>query len=243
MHSLPAPAAFRLPKQGCSQAEYEDAFAWNSRGGRYAVADGASSSAFARLWAHLLVRAYVAGQLSPDCLETDLSAPQAHWAANVEQRDLPWYALEQVRRGAFAALVGLTLASNGHWTVLAVGDCCVFQMRDGALQTALPLNAAEAFDNRPLLLGSRPLANAQLREQGAIVSAEGTWCPGDTFLLMSDALAAMFLRKGGTLDVLEFERGASGFRRWIEARRQDRALRNDDVSLLWLTTLPIDAPA
>ena len=59
---------------------------------------------------------------------------------------------------------------------------------------------------------------------------------GDGFLLMTDALAAYVLRAvvddGDSIETaLPFRRPA-GFREWIAARRDDRSLRNDDVSLL-----------
>lgn len=241
------PAVFRLAKEGSSWAEYEDAVAWNSRRKRFAVADGASASAFARLWARLLADAYARGRLSADTMESDLEPLQAHWSARVEQRQLPWYAVEQARRGAFAALVGLTLNETGEWCALAVGDCCLFQVRDEVLIAALPIWDAAEFDNRPLLIGSRPSANVPLREQHGLVTAAGTWRAGDVFLLMSDALAATFL--GGCasnghspLAVLEFDRTASGFRNWVKHQRVQRTLRNDDVSLLWLS-IPADATA
>jgi hypothetical protein len=64
-------------------------------------------------------------------------------------------------------------------------------------------------------------------------------------MLMSDALAAAFLRlqlsvyveadpNASPLDVLEFERTRAGFRRWIETLRAHRQMRNDDVSLVLL---------
>src|SRR6267378_47866 len=75
------PSVFRLPKAGSTQAEYEDAVAWSRRRGRFAVADGASASAFARLWAQLLVQAYVGGRLSPCAIEHDLALVSAGRAA------------------------------------------------------------------------------------------------------------------------------------------------------------------
>ena len=248
-----APNVFRLPKAGSARAEYEDGVAWSRREARFAVADGASASAFARLWAHLLVHAYTAGWLTADTLESDLSRVQARWAALVDRRTLPWYAAEQARRGAFAALVGLSLRTDGRWTALAVGDCCLFQMRGQDLLVAFPFSDPDAFTNRPMLLGSRPLSNVGLRRCGAIATASGDWRAGDTFLLMSDALAAAFLRlRREAGDVLPPDKRASsvlgldfdctyvGFRRWVQALRTQRIMRNDDVSLLWL---PIDSHA
>jgi hypothetical protein len=248
-----APHVFRLPKAGSTRAEYEDGVAWSRRERRFAVADGASASAFARLWAHLLVHAYTAGWLTPEALETDLAPVQARWAALVDRRPMPWYAVEQARRGAFAALVGLSLSTDGGWTALAVGDCCLFHLRGDALLVAFPVCHPDAFDNRPMLLGSRPLSNSRLRECGAIATASGASRPGDTFLLMSDALAAAYLRMrhgpadapapveaGSQLPGLDFDRTQAGFRHWIRALRAQRIMRNDDVSLLWL---PIDSHA
>ena len=238
-----------MPKAGCSQAEYEDATAWSSRGRRYAVADGASASAFARLWAQLLVRAYVGGQLHPESLEVDLAPIQTRWASHVDQRPLAWYAQEQARRGAFAAIAGLTLHEDASWEALAVGDCCVFHVRDDALMTAFPVDDSRAFDNRPLLLGSRSDSNSGLRSAGAIQCLHGTWQPGDTFLLMSDALAAAMLHRLEEYDCaplasLSFERNPAGFRRWITNMRAEQRLRTDDVSLLWLDPgLAAGAPA
>jgi Protein phosphatase 2C len=233
------PVVFRLPKAGSARVEYEDGVAWSCRASRFAVADGASASAYARLWAHLLVHAYVAGWLTAERIETDLAGIQARWAALVGRRALSWYAAEQARRGAFAALVGLRLMPGGCWNALAVGDCCLFHIRDDVLLEAFPLSDPDAFDNRPLLLSSRPSANHNLRQAGAIGACSGTWQMGDTFLLMSDALAATFLRRtlrqpAVPLSGLDFERTPLGFRNWVRRLRAERQMRNDDVSLLWL---------
>ena len=48
-----------LPKRGHSADEFEDAFAFDPAAGRYAVADGASESSFAGLWARLLVEGFI----------------------------------------------------------------------------------------------------------------------------------------------------------------------------------------
>jgi hypothetical protein len=228
---------YRLPKHGSSEAEYEDAAA-RSPGRtyprRFAVADGASESSFARLWADLLVEAYVAGGLRAGTLCDDLIPLQAVWQAEVERKPLPWYATEKARSGAFAALAGLTVRADGTWQALAVGDCCVMHVRDDRLLTSFPLAEAAAFDNRPRLLSSNPERNGHLSHLEAV--ACGAWEPGDGFLLLSDALAAYVVRSAldegrGIGETLGFM-GQQGFRRWVAARRAARALRNDDVTLI-----------
>jgi hypothetical protein len=188
------------------------------------------------LWAALLAEAYVRGGLCAGTLRDDLLPLQAAWRVEVGEKPLPWYAAEKVRNGAFAALVGLTVQSDGTWHALAAGDCCVMQVRGDRLVTSFPLADAAAFDNRPRLLSSNPERNRHLAELDAVVC--GTWEPGDGFLLMSDALAAYVLRQvldegHGVSETLSFM-GQQGFRRWVAERRAERSLRNDDVTLVRL---------
>jgi hypothetical protein len=96
------------------------------------------------------------------------------------------------------------------------------------------MESAAAFNNRPKLLSSNPDRNQEIDEFVRVTC--GLWLSGDAFLLMTDALAAYVLRRvvdaDETIDAaLPFRRPA-GFRRWVEARRDDRSLHNDDVSLL-----------
>jgi len=108
--------SFRLPKQGNTLEEYEDAVfhsSWleNPPNGlfRAAVADGATEASFYKVWANLLVEAYCQGELNDEkTLIQHLPRLQKQWYAEVTQKPLPWYAVEKRQRGAFAALVGLT---------------------------------------------------------------------------------------------------------------------------------------
>jgi hypothetical protein len=225
------------PKQGSTDREYEDAIAVSAHDGfphRFAVADGASESSFARLWAELLVRSYADGLLMACALPDGLQPIQSCWRDEVASRPLPWYAAEKARSGAFAALAGLTLNADGTWQALASGDCCVMHVRADRLQRSFPLESAAAFDNRPRLLSSNPERNAGLHT--AVAVTVGRWQPGDSFLLASDALAAYLLRRvvdeGRTVGrAIPFRRPHT-FRRWADSRRAERALRNDDLSLL-----------
>ena len=132
--------ALWAPKAGNRSDEYEDAF-WPqrtinrtvNRSGlvRLAVADGATETSFAGLWARRLVRAYGSGCFAGSNWLEHLKREQAAWYAEVLQNPLPWYAEEKVRSGAYAALLGLELFSAGNWRSLAIGDCCVLQWRAG----------------------------------------------------------------------------------------------------------------
>ena len=241
-----------LPKAGNSADEYEDAWATTAAAettpGIFAcaVADGATETSFSGLWARLLTEAYCAGADTPEVLFDLLPLVQEEWRREVAAIPLPWYAEEKARRGAFAALAGLTLAAPdddeslaGRWTALASGDSCLFQVRDDDLIGACPLTRSGDFNNRPTLLSSDPASNAALAD--TLVYVGGDWRPGDTFYLLTDALACWFLTA--------FEAGdrpwhilaaftapeadpEADFAAWIAGLRAARVLRNDDVTML-----------
>lgn len=225
------------PKRGHTEAEYEDAMASNKTQLRFAVADGASESSFAALWARLLAQAFVRGQITPITLLSDLEPLQVRWRKRVQSKKLPWYASQKVEGGAFAALVGLTLIAGNkrQWQAIAVGDCCLFHVRGHSILRTFPAESTDDFNNRPILISSNPARNVGLNLH--VRAVEGQWQKGDTFLLMSDALAAFFLGQVAELgrlasDVLSFDNSDDGFQAWVSRSRASGLLMNDDVSLL-----------
>ena len=108
-------------------------------------------------------------------------ALSARWPAVVESytaerekaaRPLRWYERPGLEKGAFATL--LTLQMNigdappgdpeplaqpgiphviGDWRSAAIGDTCLFHIRDGCLQAAFPLDQSGSFNTSPALLG------------------------------------------------------------------------------------------
>ncbi len=237
--------AYWLPKAGNSDEEYEDAFCIEGEPAahrtffRCAVADGATEASFSGLWGAMLVGSYCCSPQDGPSLHDDLPRLQADWHEQVGRIPLPWYAEQKALQGAFAAILGLTVMAGaageigGRWETLAVGDSCLFHVRGAEVLGAFPLDHAEAFGNRPVLLPSNDGANGELAEQQAC--AVGTWEPGDTFYLMTDALAHWFLtqlERGNTLRPLPGRLEQSEFAGWIADLRRVGELRNDDVTLL-----------
>jgi hypothetical protein len=230
----------RLPRRGHTAAECEDAFAGDPHAGRFAVADGATESAFAGAWAGLLAEGCVRNA-SP--WHHWLPEARARWQEALGGRELPWYAETKAADGAFATLLGVAFdPGRGHWRAEAVGDSCLFQVRAGRLRCAFPLKHSDEFGNRPDLLCSRPLpADAPRIKKARRVE---DWRAGDQLLLMTDALAQWFLKNaeaGGrpweTLAALT----DGDFAPWLDGLRQSRALRNDDVTLLCIRSGPAEA--
>jgi hypothetical protein len=213
------------PKRGHTAGEYEDAFAGGA--GRFAVADGASETSFAGLWARLLVEGFVSG---PEAAGDWLTASRGSWAAEVGRVPLPWYAEAKRDEGAFATFLGLLLEPDG-WRAWAVGDSCLFQVREDRLVEAFPIGRSDEFSNHPRLLGScgAPPTTA------APVERQGTWEVGDRFLLATDALAQWFLgqcEQGERPWRRLTQLGPGAFPIWVEEQRERGELRNDDVTLL-----------
>jgi hypothetical protein len=245
--------AYWAPKESCTDEEYEDAFAWCPRGReldgvtgdrfRFAAADGATASSYSRLWAKQLVRGFVTGRLREDNFAEALSILSGRWLRKAPKRALSWWAEQSLDRGAFAALVGLTLEANGvaagtwSWKALAVGDSCLVHMRERGVQASFPIGRADQFGASPVLLSTDTSAvEAALAERKTI---DGRGIAGDRFYLMTDALAQWFLgewERGvepwAALQDFDLDPAAPPFRDWLAGLRHAGRIRNDDVTLI-----------
>lgn len=235
--SLDAWSAFHVPKSSHLPGEYEDAYAANPAAGRFAIADGASESSFAGLWARLLAEGYVHQRRAGKDRQAWLNELRQRWAAEVDGSVLPWYAEMKRSEGAFATFLGLRFRrASRTWKASAVGDSCVIQVRRHEILQAFPLSQSKEFDNDPPLLGSRPGTVWQPKR------CRGRWQTGDCFLLMTDALAQWFFtrQEAGEEPVRQLRdltRNGSAPDHFADWAREERArgnLRDDDVTLLWV---------
>ncbi|MEQ8841610.1 MAG: hypothetical protein RIB98_11560 [Acidimicrobiales bacterium] len=234
-------ASFGQAKDGYRSHEWEDSAAHSFRSGRFAVADGATTAFRARAWSHILT----AGWLSdPFAIDDDdewvewLARRAAIWDADLDGRedDAPFYVVAAANRGSFATLLGVELGvDDGElcWRALAVGDACLFHVREGALLQSFPVTDAAEFGSHPALVHSGTTTGP-----GAVRGVErarGSLIEGDRVLLATDALAEWALLAGST-DPGVWERlgtiDEEGFGRLIAELRAGDALRNDDVTLL-----------
>ena len=250
---LQPPRKFWLPKAGNRPHEYEDASlavypqrigASGRRTARAVVADGASESAFAREWANILTGAFVdrppdLDGLTEDSLSAWLLSAQGKWHSAIPWDRLPWHGEAKARAGAFATLLGLIVGSTPEdpqrlcWQALAVGDSCLFVVREGRLQVSFPLGDADEFDNSPALVCSNPANAAGLWESVRLSSGE--CAPGDLLILATDALARWFLASHAasekpwkTLLALDTPAWDS----WIKEQRRAGSMHNDDTTLI-----------
>jgi len=194
---------FSCPKSGNSAEEYEDAWAHRptrtrTPGGiRVAVADGATESSFAKLWAVLLAESYVRSEVTGAEFFERLEPARRLWRQRLAGRPLPWFASEKAEQGAFAAFLGVQIdAHNNRWTALAVGDCCLMQVDDVGKRMrvlkAFPLEKSSQFTMSPYLIGSR--SNGEPPNERIQIS-KGSLRDGDMLLLATDAVAAWLLKR------------------------------------------------
>lgn len=244
--------ALWVEKAGNPSDAYEDAWAAraesipSTRQGCYAVADGATSSSFSREWAQILAKAVVDRRVCPDLtLWEAISDSQRSWSSEVDTRRLPWFAEANARRGAFATLLRLSLMGRrprisphtGSWKAVAIGDTCLFQVREGQLVTTFPIGSHTEFTFSPPLVPSRPEVMSRHTPQPKW--SAGTWLAGDWFLLCTDALAEWILLEHAAsrpiwqeLVALAGAMETAGFRELVDGLRRDKRIKNDDVTLL-----------
>jgi hypothetical protein len=232
--------AFWLPKKGHEAEEYEDAWAVELERGCFAVADGATESSFAGEWARLLTADFAA-KAGADPVPWLERVPElgSRWWAAVADRPLPWYGETKREEGAFATFLGLVLTEESAWRALAVGDCCLFHVRAGAVLAHFPMDKPEEFGSNPWLLGSRRVLTSEMRQR-ALATTQGDWASGDEFWLLTDAVACWLLtgmrNEPDRPVVMPFAASAAGFAAWIAAERAAGAMRNDDCTWLVVTT-------
>lgn len=230
---------FWTPKLGNAAGEWEDAFAVESATGTATVCDGASEGIFCRAWADLLAR-----RATADRPEFAVQGPFARWVTACRQgwldginyTQLRWSQQHRVDAiGAAATLLALRVgpaAETGDrpWAAAAVGDACLFWVRDNGLLGTFPVTARDQFGSAPLLVRSDPAYKS------AATTAEGVCRPGDLFLLATDAVAGhLFRDPDGPTDWRRFETLAADD--WLAdmvAVRRGGEMVNDDCTLVVL---------
>ena len=245
---LSPPKHFWTPKSGNHPDEYEDAsrveYSVEVDLVLITICDGASEAAFSREWAQILTEAFINRPLDLPNLDvatlTDWLEPcELEWNEMVPWDRIPWHGEAKTRAGALATLLGLTVDLNPNcsgsfpWHAFAVGDCCMFVVRDGELELAFPMEESGQFSNTPSLICSNPANNGGLWE--GVYQLNGEFLPGDVLFLASDAAAAWFLQEleagrkpWQALQELE----SAKWEGWVQERRNERSMRNDDSTLL-----------
>lgn len=160
-----------LPKDVEHPGQYEDASACSEKESRVVIADGVSSAIFSRTWARLLTR--TAALDPPDVTDSELVA---QWLQPLQQKWREQIDFQKVSRdwarGPKLRSVGgqstLLLAEvrapadpsvrpeDNEYRLIghAIGDCCLFLIRDGSKVQSFPMTDSAAFAEAPYALSS-----------------------------------------------------------------------------------------
>ncbi|AUH42142.1 hypothetical protein CXR04_19770 [Streptomyces sp. CMB-StM0423] len=258
---------FVMPKAGITREECEDAVSVLPHEPydtllegcvTAAVCDGATESLLSGEWARILAGQAVHSAARPDGLfassarfeafAADVVEEWAGWLKEYTDRrsdrghPMQWYEEAKLSAGAHATLLIAAFTptpdtAQWSWQAAALGDSCLFHVRDGCLLTAHPVATAADFGNRPELFGSNNRDTGLLADRTRLL--DGTCISGDILLLATDALAAWILTQpqpGKAVDVLTQHARNPGqgeeFEGWVQDQRDRGALRNDDVAMV-----------
>ena len=239
--------ALWTPKRGNDDKEWEDGFAMDAVDGVLAVADGAGDGIFSKLWADLLLKSFLAAPIPLDDLaavEPWIQDQRRAWFEAVRYPEQRWSIQARIDRSCGAAtFMGFRLepipedgdapASATGWTAWAVGDICLFHVRDGHLIASFPMGASADFNLTPQLYQSKAMRPTP---QG--VTTKGELRLDDLIVFATDAVAQRLLAEvesGTPPDWGRFwDLDPETWRQEIESIRDQNAIVNDDCTLVVL---------
>lgn len=252
---------FGVAKQGNSMEEYEDATGSSSEGRRFAIADGATQTSFADRWSQILALEFImnppADEPVPLRWSNWLKPLQEAWSQGIPWERLPWFAVEKAQTGACTTLLTLEFIPNANgndhanstfwkrllggpaepamrWRAEAVGDTCLFLVRDDRLAKSFPLSRPSDFTHSPVLITTNPQQNGLVC--GHVKTSAGDCRPDDRFLLMTDALAKWFLGRHVAGEkpwqLLAGLRDHDEFEAFVLEERDAGRMDNDDTTLV-----------
>ena len=259
---------FTLAKDPEQPGAYQDASCIDTEHHIAAIADGVSSALFSGPWAAILAEAVVADSPNPgDPQEFGawLEQQRARWAASIDTSSLGWFQKAKLPTGAFSTLLYARVcevdsagagylrsgsaervggAFGGYRLVaFALGDSCLFQVRDGELVRSFPLETSAQFEADPIVLGSVDRKRDHLLEFAIL---DEMCYAGDELILCTDAVAEWAARsyEHGEGPVWNdfWQMSEDDWRAGVVWLRQERQMRIDDATMLMLRVVDDRVP-
>lgn len=256
-------STFWTQKKGNKPDEYEDAFAprfpdtsWNkdipstgTSNHSFSIADGASEGFLSKRWAEVLVDFFQPGEeiKNADDFGKCLVPVYGEWrkrkaeylADRAQNNPLKWFEEQGIANGGYSSVLAVRFAHDLKWRyqAVAVGDSCLFHIRQRKPIKAFPIERSELFDSRPRLLSSESFdRDALCRSLHVDTSYANHFKPGDCLYLMTDALSAWFLREieahRNPVDTIKTLRSQDQFSEFVNDLRKEGSLGNDDTTLM-----------
>lgn len=206
---------------------------------RLGIADGASTTFCAGMWAEALSAAAAESQEAwnnPARFNGMLAGLRNIWRTQVLRTlpdPLPWNVETALNNGAWSTVLRVTVLRR-KWEAEGWGDSCLFHLRRGHRLRMVPHLLPRDFSDRPDLvssvgtLGDKDLPQKRFAAQGELEA-------GDVLLLATDALAGWLAGRQDWPAVMERILGLedeAAFSDWIEELRDRGGLHNDDTTLV-----------
>jgi hypothetical protein len=205
----------------------------------FAISDGATESSFSKEWSEFLVDTYQDNLFDKEHLEKTIMGVSQKWNSIINGKELPWYAQQKVEVGAFATFLGLTInKTTNQFNAVAIGDCTLFQIRNEKLIFSFPTSSSKDFGNTPNLFASNQKYQAKF--DSSVVYNSQELLLNDVLLLATDALSAWIFKQQEMGEkpwkllesILKNRNYKLNFERWLNEKRRDNEIKNDDVTLL-----------
>ncbi len=244
-----------------SDSASQDAYSFSVERGVAAVADGVSACLFSGPWARIVTEGLVT--TPPDFDDSDsllewLGALRSTWADQVNLSNLNFFQrgkLTQYGPGATTFVWSevtaiedpLSPEDDGPITCsyrlkcFAIGDSCLFHVRDGRLLRSFPLERPEQFTLNPLTIDGLDIGQDDALE---LRNFEDQCFPDDLLLLCTDAIACWLLERVVNDVAIDWDGywtiNEEVWKEEIRALRESKpnALRSDDTTMLLLRVLP-----
>lgn len=230
-----------ISKANASDLENEDAIGAHPPSGKFAVSDGATEGWQSGAWSRHLAAAFAKKPPTPIDFDAWLASARGSWQPPPVTGAATWYAEAKSEQGSFATLLGVSfhVAKDGQsltWKAVAIGDSCLFLIREDAIVSAWPIDTPEGFGNRPALIPSSALAKCPEPDWLA-----GKCEAGDLFVLATDAGAAGLLKRSDAKlwrsirTTVAKDAASDRTAALLEWAKAFQTLQNDDITLVAIT--------
>ncbi len=225
---------FHIQKIGNKPDEYEDSFSYDIASGRFAMADGASESAYSGLWARSLTSAYVS-HYSGSSLIPVIETARKQWLNGIRWDGMKWFVRNKVMRGSYSTFLGLSFSGDNHYRAIGVGDTCLFHINEGEV-TSFPIRDQKEFGNTPILIWSGNPFSGEVKIPKWVYYVEGEIDEGDILIMATDSYSHWFMKN---IDRSPWENMLSDQAeetRFIQGLIAKKEMKNDDVTYAVITS-------
>lgn len=234
--------SFTMSKLGNKPQDCEDYFSWNPGRMKFAMADGASTSIFSDIWARELARAAVECDGSivesiDGSVEPMLRSARKAWYTSIKWNSLPWFLRNKAVSGSYSTLTLMQmapLASSYRYSAYAVGDTCLFKIKNGRIESSFPILSPEEFSISPKLVWSgkgSPLPQDIRLQVPAFQRHEGILQPGEMLILSTDGVSKWLMETGRVEDIVMRINNPPDIKKFLTGEINSRRMRNDDVAI------------